>query len=211
MANPVQRLIQFVLRGKDEMSPAAKQSAEALEALRAKASQLGEALDNAKSARGLINALSSTQRAVGVTETSVNRAEKYVNDLREALNKEPGNKGLEVALKAAEKDAATLRRTLDALNAKLADQQQAARAAGIDTDKLADEERRLAAEVTRTKEAISQNAKELRDLERDQARAAREAANHVSRVDALRSAMSAGVRQAVGYAAASWGSMLPSA
>ncbi|GLU42306.1 tape measure protein [Pseudomonas sp. NBRC 100443] len=202
MANPVQRLIQFVLRGKDEMSPAAKQSAEALEALRSKASQLGEALDNAKSARGLISALSSTQRAVSVTETSVNRAEKYVNDLREALNKEPGNKGLEVALKAAEKDAATLRRTLDALNAKLADQQQAARAAGIDTDKLADEERRLAAEVTRTKEAISQNAKELRDLERAQARARREAENHVSRVDALRSAMSAGVRQAVGYAAA---------
>jgi len=202
MANPVQRLIQFVLRGKDEMSPVAQQTAEALEALRAKANQLNQALDDAKGARGLINSLTSTQRAVDITTTSLNRAEKYVGDLREALNKEPGNKGLEVALKAAEKDAATLRRTLDTLNAKLADQQQAARAAGIDTDKLADEERRLAAEVTRTKEAISQNAKELRDLERDQARAAREAANHVSRVDALRSAMAAGVRQAVGYAAA---------
>ncbi|WP_160286545.1 tape measure protein [Pseudomonas knackmussii] len=202
MAGPIQRLIQFVLRGKDEMSPAAQQSTEALEALRAKTGQLNQALDDAKGARGLVTSLTNTQRAVGITETSLGRAEKTIVDLREALNQAPDNKGLEVSLKTAEKDAATLRRTLDTLNAKLAEQEQAAKSAGVDTSKLADEEKRLAAEVSSTKEAISQNAKELRDLERDQARARRETENHVSRVDALRTAMAAGVRQAAGYAAA---------
>lgn len=202
MASPIQRLIQFVLRGKDEMSPAAKQSTEALEALRAKTSQLNQALDDAKGARGLIAGMENTRRVIGTTETSLQRAQSTIQALREAVDKNPDSKGFETSLKVAEKEASTLHRTLDTLNAKLAEQEQAAKSAGVDTSKLADEEKRLAAEVSSTKEAISQNAKELRDLERDQARARRETENHVSRVDALRSAMAAGVRQAAGYAAA---------
>ncbi|SDH49569.1 tape measure protein [Pseudomonas panipatensis] len=205
MANPIQRLIQFVLRGKDEMSPAAQQSTEALEALRAKTNQLNHAMDDAKGARGLVTSLTNTQRAVGLTETSLGRAEATIKDLRDALDKSPASKGLETSLKAAEKDAATLRRTLDTLNAKLSEQEQAAKAAGVDTNKLADEEKRLAAEITRTKGQIGDNAKALRDLERDQARAARQAAEHTSRVGAVGEAMSRGVSRVVGYAAAFMG------
>ncbi|MGC3803859.1 hypothetical protein, partial [Pseudomonas aeruginosa] len=47
MANPMQRLIQFVLRGRDELSPAAQQSTEALEGLRTTAANLNRQLDDA--------------------------------------------------------------------------------------------------------------------------------------------------------------------
>ncbi|XEG73335.1 tape measure protein [Pseudomonas sp. abacavir_1] len=202
MAGLKERLIQFILRGKDEMSPAAKQSTEALEAMRGKVGQLNQALDDAKGARGLVNSLANTQRAVGITETSLARAERNIEDLRQALDKSPDNKGLETSLKVVEKDAATLRRTLDTLNAKLADQEKAAKEAGVDTSRLADEEKRLAAEVARTKDQIGENSKALRSLERDQARAARQAAEHASRVGAVSQAMSWGTTKLLGYAAA---------
>lgn len=202
MAGAIQRLIQFVLRGKDDLSDPAKKATEAMEALRAKTGELNQALDSAKDARGMVVGLANTERAIKQTETSIQRADSTVQALREALDKNPDSKGFETSLKAAERDAANLRRTLDTLNTKHAEQQRAAREAGVDTSKLADEEKRLAAEVTKAKDGISQNAKALRDLERDQARAAREAANHVSRVTALRQAMASGVRQAAGYAAA---------
>lgn len=205
MANPIQRLIQFVLRGKEELSTPAQKATEAMEALRAKTGELHQVLDSAKDARGMIVGLANTERAIKQTETSIQRADSTVQALREALDKNPDSKGFETSLKAAERDAANLRRTLDTLSAKHAEQQRAAREAGVDTSKLADEEKRLAGEVSKAKEDISQNAKALRDLERDQARAAREAANHVSRVTALRQAMASGVRQAAGYAAAFFG------
>lgn len=175
MAGPIQRLIQFVLRGKDEMSPAAQQSTEALEALRAKTAQLNQALDDAKGARGFVTGLANTERQVGITESSLGRVEKTITDLREALNQNPGNKGLEVSLNATERDAANLRRTLDTLNAKLADQEKAAREAGVDTGNLAAEEKRLAAEVERTKAQIAEAKDELRDLDGQQKNAAESA------------------------------------
>lgn len=205
MAGAIQRLIQFVLRGKDDLSDPAKKATEAMEALRAKTGELNQALDSAKDARGMVVGLANTERAITQTKTSIERAESTVLALREALDKNPDSKGFETSLKAAERDAANLRRTLDTLNTKHAEQQRTAREAGVDTSKLADEENRLASEVTKAKDGISQNAKALRDLERDQARAAREAANHVSRVTALRQAMASGVRQAAGYAAAFFG------
>ena len=53
MAGIKDRLIQFILRGKDELSPEAKKSAEALEAVSQEAARLGQALDDAKGAQGL--------------------------------------------------------------------------------------------------------------------------------------------------------------
>lgn len=168
MANPIQRLIQFVLRGKEELSAPAQKATEAMEALRTKTGELNQTLDSAKDARGLVVALGNTERAVAQTQTSIARADKTIVDLREALDKSPGSKGLEVSLKAAERDAANLRRTLDTLNAKHAEQQRAAKEAGVNTDKLADEEKRLAAEVASAKAEISENAKELQRLDRQQ-------------------------------------------
>lgn len=170
MANPIQRLIQFVLRGRDDLSAPAQQATEAMEALRAKTGELNQALDSAKDARGLITGLSNTERAIVQTEKSVVRAETTVQALRDALDKNPGSKGLETSLKAAEREAASLRRNLDALTTKHAEQERAAKEAGVDTSKLADEERRLAAEVSQTKEKLSQATQELRELERQQRR-----------------------------------------
>ncbi|MEW3606484.1 tape measure domain-containing protein, partial [Pseudomonas aeruginosa] len=198
----MQRLIQFVLRGRDELSPAAQQSTEALEGLRTTAANLNRQLDDAKGARGLVTALGTTERAIAQTQTSVQRVDRTIADLREALDRNPGSRGLAVSLQIAERDAAGLRRTLDQLTARHAEQQRAARAAGVDTGQLANEERRLASVVDNTRESIAQNSREIRELERAQMRAAREAASHTSRVTALREAMSSGVRQAAAYAAA---------
>ncbi|MGU0692152.1 hypothetical protein ACSEV1_28490 [Pseudomonas aeruginosa] len=64
----MQRLIQFVLRGRDELSPAAQQSTEALEGLRTTAANLNRQLDDAKGARGLVTALGTTERAIAQTQ-----------------------------------------------------------------------------------------------------------------------------------------------
>lgn len=90
MANPMQRLIQFVLRGRDELSPAAQQSTEALEGLRTTAANLNRQLDDAKGARGLVTALGTTERAIAQTQTSVQRVDRTIADLREALTATPG-------------------------------------------------------------------------------------------------------------------------
>ena len=186
MANPIQRLIQFVLRGKEELSAPAQKATEAMEALRAKTGELNQALDSAKDARGLVVALGNTERAVDQTQTSIARVDKTIVDLREALDKNPGSKGLEVSLKAAERDAANLRRTLDTLNTKHAEQQRAAKEAGVNTDKLADEEKRLAAEVASAKAEISENAKELQRLERQQKNTADTADGLANNIAAVR-------------------------
>src|SRR5690606_36984455 len=68
--------------------------------------------------------------------------------------------------------------------------------------RLAGEEKRLAAEVERATEAVTQNTKEPRDLEKQQRAASRAAAEHKSRVDAARQSMASGAKQVLGYAAA---------
>lgn len=196
------RLIQFVLRGKDELSPAAKKSAEALAVVSAEAESLGKALDAAKDARGLARGLETTQRAAERAESSLVQADLQIKELRDALNKAPGSAGLEQSLKDAEREARRMQRGLDSLRKSLAEQEAAAKAAGIDTNNLADEEKRLASEVDKAKVALDANSQQLKALQRDQAAAARGAAEHASRIDATRGAMSRGARQVLAFAAA---------
>lgn len=54
MAGIKEHLIQFILRGKDELSPEAKKSTDAFEALRNEAASLNEQLDSIKGKRGLV-------------------------------------------------------------------------------------------------------------------------------------------------------------
>lgn len=196
------RLIQFVLRGKDELSPEAKKSAEALAAVSAEAEELGKVLDSAKDARGLARGLEATQRAAEQAERGLVQADLQIKELRDALNKSPGSAGLEQSLKDAEREARRMQRGLDALRVSLADQEKAAQAAGIDTNNLADEEKRLAAEVDKAKVALAANSQQLKALQRDQAAASRSAAEHTSRIDAARSAMAGGAKQVLAFAAA---------
>jgi tape measure domain-containing protein len=192
MAGIKERLISFILRGKDELSPAAKKSEEALSSLKDASEQLGEALDTAKDARSLARGLQQTQRAAEQAERSLVQADLQVKELRDALTAAPGSEGLQQSLKEAEREARKLQRGLDTLRGGLADQQKAARAAGIDTDNLADEEKRLAAEVDNARQALDANNAQLQAAQRQQAAAARSAAEHASAIESIKT----GVTQA---------------
>lgn len=196
------RLIQFVMRGKDELSPEAKKSADALAAVSAEAEELGKALDSAKDARGLVKGLESTQRAATQAERSLVQTDLQIKELRDALTAAPESAGLQQSLKDAERESRRAQKALDDLQARLSDQEKAAKAAGIDTSNLADEERRLATEVDNAKQALASNGEQLKALQREQAAAARAAAEHTSRLESARQTMSAGVKQVLVFAAA---------
>ncbi|WP_312960103.1 tape measure protein [Stutzerimonas nitrititolerans] len=196
------RLIQFVLRGKDELSPAAEKSEAALDSLRQEAEQLGQALDKAKEAQGLARALRQTERAVEQTERSLGQADLQIRELRDALNQTPDGAGLQQSLKEAEREARKLQRGLDTLRTSLGDQQQAAKAAGIDTENLGAEHQRLAGETDKAKKALADNTVQLKAAQREQNAAARATAEHSSRIDAARESMSRGAKQVLAFAAA---------
>ncbi|MEJ6656019.1 MAG: tape measure protein, partial [Pseudomonas sp.] len=196
------RLIQFVLRGKDELSPEAKKSAEALDKVRNAGKELTEELDKAKGAQGLVVNFRTTGEAAERIRTTLERTEKRAAELREELEKNPGSKGLAVSLRETEREAARAGRQLDKLTAETKKAEDAAQAAGIDTNNLADEESRLATEVDKAKRAVTDNTKHLRDMERQQRAASRATAEHTSRVDAARSAMTSAGKQVLAVAAA---------
>lgn len=196
------RLIQFVLRGKDELSPAAEKSEAALDSLRQEAEQLGQALDKAKEAQGLARALRQTERAVEQTERSLVQADLQIRELRDALNQTPDGAGLQQSLKEAEREARKLQRGLDTLRTSLGDQQQAAKAAGIDTENLGDEHQRLAGDTDKAKKALADNNTQLKAAQREQNAAARATAEHSSRIEAARESMSRGAKQVLAFAAA---------
>lgn len=202
MAGLKDRLIQFILRGKDELSPAAKQSAEALDKVRQEAEELGSALDSAKDAQGLAFAFKTTSAGAERAKATLAETELRVKELRDALDEKPDAAGLQQSLKDAEREASRTRKQLRDLTAALEEQEKAAKAAGIDTNNLADEEKRLAAEVDKAKVAVADNSQQLKTLQREQAAASRAAAEHTSRLDAARGAMSSGVKQVLAFAAA---------
>ncbi|MEH6564645.1 MAG: tape measure protein [Halopseudomonas sp.] len=202
MAGIKDRLIQFILRGKNDLSAPADEAAASLDAVKKSGKGLRDELEKAKTAQGLALALSNTTSQAERVRVTLERTEKRAAELRDELSASPGSKGLEVALQAAEKEAAGAARQLDKLTADLRDVEKAAKDAGVDTDNLADEERRLALEVDKAKRAVSDNTTELRQLERQQRAAAKAAEEHRGRVDSVRSAMSSGAKQVLAFAAA---------
>ncbi|TKD46044.1 tape measure protein [Azotobacter chroococcum] len=202
MAGIKDRLIQFVLRGRDELSPAAEQGADALEALRREGERLGSALDQAKAARSLSNSLAAAGRAADQARSGLERAEQRAAALRAALDKDPDSKGLATALQEAEREAARATRELNRATTQLGDLEQAAKAAGIDTDRLADEQQRLAQAVGDSRQALDQHTQQLRELERQEAAAARGAAEHASRLAAVREALDGATRRVLAFTGA---------
>lgn len=196
------RLIQFILGGKDELSPVARKAEESLESLRDEAAALNQQLDGTKGERGLVRDMLATQRALDQSQRVLAQTDESIKELREALNENPGGAGLQQSLKDAEREAARLRRMVASLSSDLGEHEKAAKAAGLDTSKLAEEEKRLARELEAAKTALANNGHQLRELEREQARASRTAAEHSSRVGAVREAMASGGRQVLAYVAA---------
>lgn len=202
MAGIKERLIQFILRGKDELSPEAKKSAAALEGMKAKAEELGQALDNAKSARGLVTTLEATRRAVEQSAAALEQGEQNIEGLRRALDASPDSEGLKTSLVEAERQATRMRQSLSKLRRTLGDHEQAAQAAGVNTEHLADEHQRLEAEVEQATAAVNEHGAAVRELERSQAAAARSSAEHASRIQSVREGMSGGAKQVLAFAAA---------
>jgi len=202
MAGIKDRLIQFILRGKDDLSPEARKAAKALEDVQSQSQSLRDEFDRAKSARGLAESLKQTQRAAEQAEQALVQNDLQVRELREALNKAPEAAGLAQSLKEAEREGRKLAKQVTALNASLSDHEAAARDAGIDTADLANEEKRLAAELAKAKAAVGDNTDEVRRLENELRKASRASSEYRSRVDAARSAMTSGAKQVLAFAAA---------
>lgn len=202
MAGIKERLIQVVLRGKDLLSPEADKSKKALEGLREEGEKLRAELDKTKADSGLVRALDGLNKATERAERDLERAQKNVKQLQDELSKSPGSKGLEVSLKAAIREANRAQKSLDGLKQKTAEMAEKAKAAGIDTSKLAEEEKRLAGELERGKTAIRDNNTETRKLRQEQAAAARATAEHDSRTKSLRSTLASAEKRVLGYAAA---------
>lgn len=202
MAGIKDRLIQFILRGKDDLSPEARKAAKALEDVQSQSQSLRDEFDRAKSARGLAESLKQTQRAAEQAEQALVQNDLQVRELREALNQSPEAAGLAQSLKEAEREGRKLAKQVTALNASLSDHEAAARDAGIDTADLANEEKRLAAELAKAKAAVGDNTDEVRRLENELRKASRASSEYRSRVDAARSAMTSGAKQVLAFAAA---------
>ena len=143
MAGIKERLIQVVLRGKDLLSPEAKKGKEALNELRTAGAELRKELENAESQSALAKSLVGLEKDSKRAEAEVGRAREKVEALTKALDAEPASKGLEKSLEIAAREARTAERNLDKLKQETIDYTARAKAAGIDTSKLADEEKRL--------------------------------------------------------------------
>lgn len=202
MAGIKERLIQVILRGKDLLSPEANKSKKALDELRDSGEKLREELDKAKDDNNLVRSLSSLEKESERAQKTADRTAAKVVELRDELNKNPDSKGLSQSLKDAEREAAKAQKALDALKVKTADMAEEAKKAGIDTSKLSDEEKRLAAELDKAKGAVSDNAKATKDLQKEQSAAARSAAEQTSRTTSLREALKSTEKRVLGYAAA---------
>ena len=184
------RLIQFILRGKDEMSPEARKVSKALEDVQSKSRGLRDEFDKAKSAQGLATAFRTTSDAADRVRSTLERTEKRAAELRDELERNAGSKGLQISLRETEKEASRAARQLDKLTAEAQALEKAAKDAGVDTGKLADEERRLAADVDEAKRALKDNTTELRDLERQQRSATRSADEYQRTVQGVRTGVS---------------------
>ena len=202
MAGIKERLIQVILRGKDLLSPEANKSKKALDELRDSGEKLREELDKAKDDNNLVRSLSALEKESERTQKTADRTAAKVVELRDELNKNPDSKGLSQSLKDAEREAEKAQKALDALKVKTADMAEEAKKAGIDTSKLSDEEKRLAAELVKAKGAVTDNSKATSDLQKEQSAAARSAAEQADKNSRLRDVIGTVEKRVLTYAAA---------
>ena len=202
MAGIKERLIQVILRGKDLLSPEAKKSRGALDDLRNAGEKLREELDKAKEQNNLVHSLTALEKESERAGRTAERTTKQAEDLRAELDKSPDSKGLIRSLTIAEREAAKAQVALDKLKQEAVDYATKAKAAGVDTGKLSDEEKRLAAELDKAKRSVDSNTRATKILEREQRQAARSAAEQGARTTSLGNALKSAEKKVLGYAAA---------
>lgn len=202
MAGIKERLIQVILRGKDLLSPEANKSKKALDELRASGEQLRVELDKSKEDNNLVRSLNALGKESERAEKTAERTAARVVQLRDELDKSPDSKGLAASLKAAESEAEKAQKALDGLAVKTVALAEEAKKAGIDTSKLSDEEKRLAAELVKAKGAVTDNVKATSDLQKEQSAAARSAAEQKAETGKLGDVVSAAGKRVLVFAAA---------
>lgn len=202
MAGIKERLIQVILRGKDLLSPEANKSKKALDELRDSGEKLREELDKAKDDNNLVRSLSALEKESERAQKTADRTAAKVVELRDELNKNPDSKGLSQSLKDAEREAEKAQKALDSLKTETTAMAEKAKAAGIDTSKLSDEEKRLAAELENAKAAVTDNSKATSDLQKEQNAAARAAAEQANENSRLRDVIGTVEKRVLTYVAA---------
>ncbi len=202
MAGIKERMIQYVLRAQDMLSPAANKGREALDELRTAGEKVRAELDKATDDNKLVKSLVGVAKDSERTEKSVERVNKRIESLQAELEKNPDSKGLVTSLRAAEKEAENANKALAVLKQEAAEYAEKAKAAGIDTSKLSDEEKRLAAELVKAKAAVTDNSKATKDLQKEQAAAARAAAEQKAETGKLGEVMNAAGKRVLVFAAA---------
>ncbi|OWP50817.1 tape measure domain-containing protein [Pseudomonas nitroreducens] len=125
-----------------------------------------------------------------------------VDDLtREFGDNEHATAGQRIALREARKAADDAARAYRTNQTAVRNLTGTLTAAGVSTDDLQGEERRLTEAIDQGKVALGEKRTELRDVIAAEKAAGQAADEHRSRVDAVRTAMVSGVRQAALYAA----------
>ncbi|SEJ58001.1 tape measure domain-containing protein [Pseudomonas linyingensis] len=119
MAGIKERLIQVVLRGKDELSAEAAKGAEALDELRAVGEELQDSLGKAEGAARLADQLDNTRTMAERAQKAYNKAQEEVEALRRELDAAPSSKGIEAALKGAQQNSREAAREVRKLTAEL--------------------------------------------------------------------------------------------
>lgn len=198
-----ERLIQLTLKARDLFSGEVQRSSEALAELRAENGRLQRSLQDDTRTRQMVRTLRDTQDATRDLERSFRDAQSTVDDLtREIGENENATAGQRIALREARQAAEAASRALRSNQTQVRNLSTALTAAGVDIRSLNTEEQRLSESVDQGKASLAENRAELRRVAAAEAEASKAAEEHRSRVEAVRSAMVGGVRQAVAYAAA---------
>jgi len=197
------RLIQLTLRARNFLSGDVQPATDSMRELTEEGRRLKSSLEEVGRARGLARTLRDNQQATEGLEQAQADARATLDDLtREVGDHAQATAGQRIALREA-------RRTLDDAERAYKRNQQAIKntaselkGLGVDTDNAADEERRLADELSSGRRAMADNREAIKQKRIEEKKAADTTKEHAERVGAARQVMSDAGRNVLAFAAA---------
>ncbi|MBU2113718.1 MAG: tape measure protein [Gammaproteobacteria bacterium] len=160
-----QKFIDLVLRGKDLFSPAAKSASAELNTLSAEAKESSDQLkalqttqEKLLKARGIELYAEQAEKALAGARVEVSRLAREI-DASDKPTKEQAE-----ALKLASRSANQLQTEYNKLASQLSRAKGDLQQAGVNTDRLADEQNRLQTEIRQSASALSEKRTKLRDM-----------------------------------------------
>ncbi|WP_416311169.1 tape measure protein [Pseudomonas sp. W03] len=196
------RLIQITLAARNLFSGEVEKSSADVRELREETERLKKSLEDDSRSRSMVRNLRDTRTASADLERAMRDTQATVDDLtREFGDNEHATAGQRIALREARKAADDAARAYRTNQTAVRNLTGALTAAGISTEDLQGEEQRLTQAIDQGKTALGEKRTQLRDVIAAERAAGQAADEHRSRVDAVRTAMVSGVRQAALYAA----------